>query len=286
MTKIAFVGYRKWGYEIYEGLLEFQKSYPHFSLDVVITSPNSEFENARKIKKYYVVDGNNNDKIYDLLKENEIDLVLCYSWSWILKEPITSHFICLCLHPAPVPKYRGGTPIQHQILSGETRSAVSIFRMSSGIDDGPLYSQTPISLGGDIEDIYDRMVKVGISKTRNLIKDHNRGKLKFVPQKNLDKNPPLKRRKPEQSELAFDQLAVMTFRQLHNFVRALTGPYPHAYIQFKTGRLYLLSVARSSVPRDVLNFDSRVYKGKKIILKLKDSYVQVNRFTFEPLKKS
>ena len=286
MTKIAFVGYRKWGYEIYEGLLEFQKSYPHFSLDVVITSPNSEFENARKIKKYYVVDGNNNDKIYDLLKENEIDLALCYSWSWILKEPITSRFICLCLHPAPLPKYRGGTPIQHQILAGETKSAVSIFRMSSGIDDGPLYSQTPISLEGDIEDIYARMVTVGISKTRNLIRDYNNGKLKFFSQKNLDKNPPWKRRKPERSELTFDQLAGMTFRQLHNFVRALTGPYPHAYIQFKTGRLYLLSVARSSVPRDALNLESRVYKRKKVILKLRDSYVQVNRFTFEPPKKN
>ena len=286
MTKIAFVGYRKWGYEIYEGLLEFQKSYPHFSLDVVITSPNSEFENAKKIKKYYVVDGNNNVKIYDLLKENEIDIAVCYSWSWILKEPITSHFICLCLHPAPVPKYRGGTPIQHQILAGETKSAVSILRMSSGVDDGPLYSQTPISFEGDIEDIFHRMVTVGISKTRSLIKDYNKGRLKFVPQKNLDTNSPWKRRKPEQSELTFDQLAAMTFRQLHNFVRALTGPYPHAYIRLKTGRLYLLSVARSSVSRDVLNFDNRVYTGKKIILKLKDSSAQVTRFAFEPLKKN
>ncbi|MDO8576552.1 MAG: formyltransferase family protein, partial [bacterium] len=237
-------------------------------------------------KKYYVVDGNNNDKIYDLLKENEIDLVLCYSWSWILKEPVTSQFICLCLHPAPVPKYRGGTPIQHQILSGEIRSAVSIFRMSPGIDDGPLYSQTPISLEGDIEDIYARMVKVGISKTRNLIKDYNNGKLKFTPQKNLDTNPPWKRRKPEQSELTFDQLSGMTFRQLHNFVRALTGPYPHAYIQLGAGRLYLLSVAKSSVSRDVLNFESKVYKRKKVTLKIRDTYVQVNRFTFEPLKKN
>ncbi len=130
------------------------------------------------------------------------------------------------------------------------------------------------------------MVKVGISKTQNLIKDYNNGKLKFAPQKNININPPWKRREPEQSELTFDQLSGMTFRQLHNFVRALTGPYPHAYIQLKVGRLYLLSVARSSVPRDALNFESRVYKRKKVILKLRDSSVQVDRFTFEPLKKS
>ena len=66
------------------------------------------------------------------------DLVLFYGWSDIIASEIISEYSCLMLHPSPLPKYRGGSPIQNQIINGEVDSAVSIFLMDEGIDTGPI----------------------------------------------------------------------------------------------------------------------------------------------------
>ncbi len=69
------------------------------------------------------------------------DIVLFYGWSWKVPSEIIKRYLCLCLHPSPLPKYRGGSPLQHQILNGEAMSAISIFRMIDEIDAGDLCSQ-------------------------------------------------------------------------------------------------------------------------------------------------
>lgn len=277
MIKIAFIGYRKWGYEIIKILQKWSGGNTKFKIEIIITSPNSEFKDDGTIEKFYVVEGNDNEKIYKYLKKNHIDLVLCYSWSWIIKGPIISDFICLCLHPAPLPKYRGGTPIQHQIINGETKSAVTIFKMSAGIDDGPIYSQIPISFRGDIENIFKRMVKVGVSETKKIIKDMEKGSLILTPQKNLSKYRPLKRRKPEQSELTLDELEKMNFTEVENFVRALTGPYPHAFIQIGPKKLEVLKVIRSKrkKPDSTLEDNSKVENTRNYLIKVKDGYAKI-----------
>ena len=47
------------------------------------------------------------------------DIVLFYGWSWKVSEKLINKFDCLMLHPSPLPKYRGGSPIQNQIRSCE-----------------------------------------------------------------------------------------------------------------------------------------------------------------------
>ena len=58
------------------------------------------------------------------------------------------------LHPSPLPKYRGGSPIQNQIIDGKLHSAVTIFLMDNGIDTGPIAEQKYLSLEGTIEKIF------------------------------------------------------------------------------------------------------------------------------------
>lgn len=52
------------------------------------------------------------------------------------------------LHPAPLPRYRGPAPIHAMILDGtlETDAAMTLHVMTSGLDEGPIISQTPVSL--------------------------------------------------------------------------------------------------------------------------------------------
>ena len=53
-----------------------------------------------------------------------------YGWSWIVKEKIYNNFLCLGLHPSKLPEYKGGSPLQHQIIDGKKRSSVTVLKLT------------------------------------------------------------------------------------------------------------------------------------------------------------
>jgi methionyl-tRNA formyltransferase len=61
----------------------------------------------------------------------------------ILPEPIVDHprHGSLCFHPSILPAYRGGAALAWQIILGATESGVSVFRVSGGVDAGPIAIQ-------------------------------------------------------------------------------------------------------------------------------------------------
>ena len=89
------------------------------------------------------------------------DLILWYGWSWLVDNIFVDEYTSIMLHPSPLPKYRGGSPIQNQIINGEKNSAVTLFKMTRELDDGDIYKQLPFSLKGSLDDIFDRITKLG-----------------------------------------------------------------------------------------------------------------------------
>jgi len=147
-----------------------------------------------------------------------------------------NNYDCICLHPSPLPKYRGGSPIQNQIIRNEKTSAVTIFKMGPGIDDGDIIRQLPMSLSGIIEDIFDRMVELGFAATCDFFENG----YKLIKQ-NHDEATYYKRRKPSDSEITRQELLTETSEYLYNKIRMLTEPYPNAYIVDESGKkLYII----------------------------------------------
>ena len=58
-------------------------------------------------------------------------------------------FGTLCFHPSLLPKYRGGSAIPWQLITGETRTGVTVFWTVAGIDTGPILLQREASVGPD-----------------------------------------------------------------------------------------------------------------------------------------
>ena len=90
-------------------------------------------------------------------KGKTYDLVLFIGWSWIVPKNFISRNTCVCFHPSDLPKYRGGSPIQNQIIRGEKNSAVTLFLMSEKMDAGPIVFQESMSLSGSLDDIFNRI---------------------------------------------------------------------------------------------------------------------------------
>ena len=165
------------------------------------------------------------------------DLILWYGWSWIIPKDILNKYYSVMLHPSPLPKYRGGSPIQNQIINGEKESAVTLFKMDKGVDTGDIISQHPFPLNGGISDIFQYITSIGIDLSVNMIEKFST--LKLTPQDN-SKSTYFKRRTPEQSEITLEELRGSTSKDLYNKIRALQDPYPNAFIKCKNGtKLYL-----------------------------------------------
>lgn len=90
----------------------------------------------------------NADLIYKL-KSNSYNLFLVASYGKIIPKEIFDipEHKTLNIHPSLLPKYRGASPIQSQILADEKETGVTIMQIDEGMDTGPLVAQRqfPIS---------------------------------------------------------------------------------------------------------------------------------------------
>lgn len=172
-------------------------------------------------------------------------LTFLVGWSSIVPKAFYAPRPVLVLHPSRLPAYRGGSPIQHQIIDGLAESAVTYFMLDAehtGVDTGPIVWQQSYSLLGDLDEVLENISVVGARGMREIL-DMWAGPTSqggFVSWEQGSGGTTRLRRRPDQSELLEGWEQRMTARQAHDFVRALQDPYPNAYVVMKDGRrLYI-----------------------------------------------
>jgi methionyl-tRNA formyltransferase len=211
--RVAAIGYRDWALRIY---------------DQLATSTDHQYVIIRSKSQY--------DE--SVLRDFKPDLILFYGWSWKISSDLLSDFPCIMLHPSPLPKYRGGSPLQNQLIRGETESAVTLFRMDEGLDTGPILAQAPLSLSGNLSDIFERITVIGTELTFGLLANgldpspQNHNEATFFP-----------RRQPAESEITLAELQEKPASYLHNKIRMLQDPYPNAFIKTADGKKLIITQA-------------------------------------------
>ncbi len=207
MTKVLCVGYREWALNIYSKIAQNYKDG-----DVRVIESYDEYCNS-------------------LVKEYNPDFVLFYGWSWMIDKDIIGDYKCIMLHPSKLPKYRGGSPIQNQIIRGEKDSAVTLFIMNEKMDSGNIVFQEPMSLSGSINDIFNKIEELGYKGTMQFLGNPTDG----VKQIEEDATY-FKRRTEQQSEITIKELREQPAQYIFNKIRMLQDPYPNAYFQSKDGK--------------------------------------------------
>jgi methionyl-tRNA formyltransferase len=69
-------------------------------------------------------------------------------------------------HPSLLPRYRGPSSINWPIIRGDTRTGLTIFRPTDGLDEGPIVLQKEVSIGPDdtLGTVYfDRLFPMGVN---------------------------------------------------------------------------------------------------------------------------
>jgi methionyl-tRNA formyltransferase len=64
-------------------------------------------------------------------------LIVC-AFGALIREPLLSDHPILNVHPSLLPRWRGAAPVERAIMAGDERTGVSIMRLTTGLDSGPV----------------------------------------------------------------------------------------------------------------------------------------------------
>ena len=190
----VFCAYRKWALEIFDVL-------------------NRKYDNFFLIK-------NPKQLTYKKIKKIDPKFIFFPDWSWKVPGKIFQNFDCVCFHEADLPKFRGGSPLQNQIIRGLEKTKTTTFLMNEKMDGGPIIMKRTLSLKGGISEIIERMKKNDLEIINKILSD------KFTITKQTGRSSTFKRRKPEDSEISLNH----SKKYLYNFIRMLEDPYPNAFL--------------------------------------------------------
>jgi methionyl-tRNA formyltransferase len=141
----------------------------------------------------------------------------------------------LNLHPSLLPRHRGATPIPAAILAGDDETGVTVIRMDTGIDTGPILARERIALNGTetTPELEDRLAGLAAGLLERTIGPWLGGTLDARPQdaSAASLSRPLRR---EDGRLR----ATISARQLERQVRAY-APWPGTFVETPDLRLVI-----------------------------------------------
>lgn len=178
---------------------------------------------------------------WDSHKFNDKNNYIFIGWSWLIPDEYIEYGNCYCIHPSDLPMYRGGSPIQNQIIDGVTSSYVTLFQMDKNLDSGPIFAKVPISFEGYLEEIFGEIIRGAVKLIKKFEEATERGVQLSLIEQNLETGFICKRRSQKDSIIPIDNLSSFSPKQIYDMVRCLQEPYPKLAIQYPDGSKLILN---------------------------------------------
>lgn len=164
------------------------------------------------------------------------------------------------LHASLLPDYSGGAPLVWAIINNEPKTGITFFQFDDGVDSGPIVAQgeTPIHENDTIATLYARIEDIGIDLIRNHLPSLADRTAVLKPQNNeLRRIYP--QRSPSDGHINWTQNA----KDIYNFIRAQTKPYPGAFTTINGQKLTIWSSAIDD-ETDGLSCGQTKHKGRSV----------------------
>jgi len=91
----------------------------------------------------------------------------------------------ICFHPSLLPRYRGGSALNWQIIRGETQGGLTVFWTDAGIDTGPILLHREVPIGPDDTTgslYFEKIFPVGIEAMVEAVRLIAEGRAPRIPQ--------------------------------------------------------------------------------------------------------
>jgi len=142
----------------------------------------------------------------------------------------------LNLHGSLLPAYRGRAPLNWVLVNGERRTGVTLHHMTAEADAGDIVAQVAVDIEPDdtAPTLYERMVKAGVDLLLDAYPAVLAGTAPRMPQE-ASRATWFGRRRPEDGRVHWE----WTADRIANMIRAVTHPFPGAFVGDGAGRLFL-----------------------------------------------
>ena len=192
----------------------------------------------------YEVDSIDGKRMKDrivVLEEIRPDVILVMGWYYMIPKAARelARLGAWGIHASLLPRYAGGAPLVWAIMNGEERTGVTLFRMSSGVDDGDRIRQRSFDIGSEetIREVYEKATDASVIILREVLSDMEN--ISFLPQRKEDIEV-WPQRRPADGQIDLSWPA----KRMFDFVRAQAPPYPGAFIQTSDGKKLVILKAR------------------------------------------
>lgn len=211
-----------------------KKIVPH-GLELVITNEKEGkvVEFCRKNNIPFASSSLKDRETVEKIKKANANVAILASYGAFIPDNIVRLFPegIINIHPSLLPKYKGPSPVQYQLLNGETTVGVTLIKLDDQIDHGPILAQQPYNLQGNetAEDLLSILFEIGADLVVEQIgKLENGEKITETPQDHSQES--WSYRITKEDGMIDPYNLQHTTHDLNNMIRAL-HPWPGVWLK-------------------------------------------------------
>lgn len=119
----------------------------------------------------------------DEVRKIDYDISVVASYGQILPLEFLENKPCINVHPSLLPKYRGASPIQNTILSGDKVGGVTIMKVAMEVDAGDIILQKEVPISDEYYlELEEKYALIGGEMVDEVLKQFSNKTVKFTPQ--------------------------------------------------------------------------------------------------------
>ena len=165
----------------------------------VLTQPDRESGRGKKINlspvkqtalnndiDVYQPESLKSKEVFGKLKNTDPDLILVVAYGLLLPKDILAlpKFGCVNIHASLLPRWRGASPMEHAIMSGDKNIGISYMEMSQGLDEGPVYEmhECPLEQNDTLSRVEEKFIQLSEKKLVSFLDNLESGTIKHQAQ--------------------------------------------------------------------------------------------------------
>ena len=252
ITTSVFLGSKKFGLNLFKALYEAD---PTISWTVLYPQDLNdmrtyfiEFQEYAKVQDLDLITVNPPVMIEQHIMNNKPDVMIVCGYYRLLSARLLENVTLGVwgIHNSLLPKYRGGSPLDWQLINKEKVIGSSFFKFSNGMDDGVILDQVKIDNADKmtIGEASDSLERAWISKIPKIWSDFCKGDINPVEQNHSEASYCAQR---QETDGFIDW--TLNAKDIDAFIRAQDTPYPRAFFKFnhKVVRIVDHSVDRREI---------------------------------------
>ena len=168
------------------------------------------------------------------------DVIFSFYYRDMVKKALRDipRFGAVNLHGSLLPRYRGRSPLNWQLVHGEARSGVTLHHMVARADAGDIIGQEAVDVGPDDTaiELYRKLLPAAVRLLERHLDGILAGTAPRTPQ-DESRATLFGGRRPEDGRLSW----AWPRRRIHDLVRAVAPPWPGAFAELPEGPMMLLA---------------------------------------------